>query len=115
MHPSVHAAANPDKPAIIMGGSGETITYAQLDRRANQMAQLVRSKGNMIFTISNAGFYTGGGGPVYTASKHGVVGLVGLQPGLASGDIARHRTRLQPGIALPVAAFALEVLIHCGK
>ena len=45
MHPSVHAAANPDKPAIIMGGSGETITYAQLDRRANQMAQLVRSKG----------------------------------------------------------------------
>ncbi len=36
----------------------------------------------------------------------------GLQPGLASGDIARHRARLQPGIALPVTAFALEVLIH---
>ena len=45
MHPSVHAAANPDKPAIIMGTSGEVITYAQLDRRSNQMAQLVRSKG----------------------------------------------------------------------
>ena len=36
----------------------------------------------------------------------------GLQPRLASGDIARHRARFQPGIALPVAAFALEVLIH---
>lgn len=40
------------------------------------LPELVRSKGNMIFSISNSGFYTGGGGPVYTASKHGVVGLV---------------------------------------
>ncbi|GHA02629.1 acyl-CoA synthetase [Novosphingobium arvoryzae] len=45
MHPSVHAKANPDKPAIIMGASGETISYAELDRRSNQVAQLVRSKG----------------------------------------------------------------------
>ncbi len=40
------------------------------------LSELVRTKGNMIFTISNAGFYTGGGGPIYTASKHGAVGLV---------------------------------------
>lgn len=32
--------------------------------------------GSMIFTVSNAGFYPGGGGPLYTASKHAVVGLV---------------------------------------
>lgn len=37
---------------------------------------LVRSCGNVIFTVSNAGFYTAGGGPLYTAAKHGVVGLV---------------------------------------
>ncbi|WP_454834444.1 3-(cis-5,6-dihydroxycyclohexa-1,3-dien-1-yl)propanoate dehydrogenase [Pseudomonas lini] len=37
---------------------------------------LVKSRGNMIFTGSNAGFYTAGGGPLYTAAKHGVVGLV---------------------------------------
>lgn len=37
---------------------------------------LVRSRGNMIFTVSNAGFYTAGGGPLYTCAKHGVVGLV---------------------------------------
>lgn len=37
---------------------------------------LVRSKGSMIFTVSNAGFYTNGGGPLYTASKHAIVGLV---------------------------------------
>ena len=37
---------------------------------------LVRSKGSLIFTVSNAGFYPGGGGPLYTASKHAVVGLI---------------------------------------
>lgn len=37
---------------------------------------LVRSRGSIIFTVSNAGFYPAGGGPLYTASKHAVVGLV---------------------------------------
>jgi long-chain acyl-CoA synthetase len=45
MHPSVHARTNPDKPAVIMAASGETITYAELDRRSNQVAQLIRSRG----------------------------------------------------------------------
>src|SRR5215212_9924414 len=45
MHPSVHARATPDKPAIVMAGSGETITYAELDRRSNQVAQLLRRRG----------------------------------------------------------------------
>lgn len=37
---------------------------------------LVSSRGNVICTISNAGFYPNGGGPLYTATKHAVVGLV---------------------------------------
>lgn len=37
---------------------------------------LVRSGGSMIFTVSNAGFYPAGGGPLYTASKHALVGLI---------------------------------------
>ena len=45
MHPSVHAKAHPDKPAIVMAGSGETVTYAELDRRSNQVAQLLRARG----------------------------------------------------------------------
>ncbi len=40
------------------------------------MEGLVESRGSMIFTISNAGFYPDGGGPLYTASKHAAVGLV---------------------------------------
>ncbi len=40
------------------------------------LSALVASRGALIFTISNAGFYTEGGGPLYTASKHAAVGLV---------------------------------------
>ncbi|MBV1894208.1 MAG: 3-(cis-5,6-dihydroxycyclohexa-1,3-dien-1-yl)propanoate dehydrogenase [Ilumatobacteraceae bacterium] len=39
-------------------------------------AALRDSKGSIIFTVSNAGFYPGGGGPLYTSSKHAVMGLV---------------------------------------
>jgi 2,3-dihydroxy-2,3-dihydrophenylpropionate dehydrogenase len=38
--------------------------------------ELLASRGNIIFTLSNAAFYPGGGGPLYTASKHAGVGLV---------------------------------------
>ncbi len=37
---------------------------------------LVRSAGALIFTVSNAGFTPAGGGPLYTASKHALVGLI---------------------------------------
>jgi cis-2,3-dihydrobiphenyl-2,3-diol dehydrogenase len=37
---------------------------------------LVRSTGSLIFTVSNAGFDPSGGGPLYTASKHALVGLI---------------------------------------
>lgn len=63
--------------------------------------ELVRSGGVMIFTVSNAGFYVDGGGPLYTASKHAVVGLIkqlafecaphvrvnGVAPGAISTDL----------------------------
>ncbi len=45
MHPSIHAKNQPDRPAIIMAASGETISFAELDRRSNQVAQLLRSRG----------------------------------------------------------------------
>jgi NAD(P)-dependent dehydrogenase (short-subunit alcohol dehydrogenase family) len=38
--------------------------------------ELAKTCGSMIFTVSNAGFYPCGGGPLYTASKHAVVGLI---------------------------------------
>ncbi|MEM9255004.1 MAG: acyl-CoA synthetase [Pseudomonadota bacterium] len=44
-HPSVTALVAPDKPAIIMGGSGDSLSYALLDRLSNQGAQLFRALG----------------------------------------------------------------------
>jgi long-chain acyl-CoA synthetase len=44
-HPSHHAASHPDKPAWIMAGSGETVTYGELEARSNQGAHWLRSLG----------------------------------------------------------------------
>jgi acyl-CoA synthetase (AMP-forming)/AMP-acid ligase II len=45
MYPAVHAAETPDKPALIMGRSGEVITYRQLDEASNRMAHYFRDLG----------------------------------------------------------------------
>jgi len=47
-HPSVHARTNPDKPAVIMGSSGEVVTYGDLDASSNRFAQLLRARGLQI-------------------------------------------------------------------
>ena len=45
MHPYIHAQNTPDKIAYIMAGSGETVTFKQLNDRSNQIAQLFRQRG----------------------------------------------------------------------
>jgi len=45
MHPAVVVEKTPNKPAIIMAATGETLTYRQLEDRSNQGAQLFRSLG----------------------------------------------------------------------
>ena len=45
MHPITHAAARPDHPAIVMAGSGETVSYGALDAAANRFARLLRAQG----------------------------------------------------------------------
>jgi long-chain acyl-CoA synthetase len=40
-----HAEHHPDKPAIVMAGSGEVVTYARYERVANQVAHLLRRTG----------------------------------------------------------------------
>ncbi len=62
MHPVLHAADTPDKPAIIMASTGETISYRELEDRSNQGAQLFRELGLVagdavaIFMENNARF-----------------------------------------------------------
>jgi len=45
MHPSVHAQNQGDRPAVIMAGSGQAISYVELDRRTNRIARYLRSQG----------------------------------------------------------------------
>jgi acyl-CoA synthetase (AMP-forming)/AMP-acid ligase II len=45
MHPGNHAAATPDKPAVIMASTGEVVTYAQLHDEAVRLSNLLRSAG----------------------------------------------------------------------
>jgi long-chain acyl-CoA synthetase len=45
MYPQVHAEKTPEKPAYIMGRSGEVVTYRQLNDRSNQCAQMFRALG----------------------------------------------------------------------
>ncbi|MGM4964495.1 acyl-CoA synthetase [Tardiphaga sp. 1201_B9_N1_1] len=44
-HPSIHAKTSPDKIAYRMAGSGQALTYRELDERSNRGAQLFRSLG----------------------------------------------------------------------
>ena len=81
------------------------------------LSWLVRSSGSIIFTVSNAGFGPAGGGPLYTASKHAVVGLIHelayeLAPrvrvnGVAPGPIA---TDLRGPAALGMAERSISSL-----
>lgn len=45
MHPCHFAKSHPDKPAYIMAGSGEVVTFKQLNHRSNQIAHAFRAAG----------------------------------------------------------------------
>jgi long-chain acyl-CoA synthetase len=58
MYPGAHAATTPDKPAVIMGETGQTTTYAELDAGANRLSQLLyagglRSGDHIAFCLEN--------------------------------------------------------------
>ena len=69
-----------DIPADVMAEAFDEVfslnVKAYLLGAKASLAALRKSAGSMIFSLSNAAFYAGGGGPLYTASKHAVVGLV---------------------------------------
>ncbi len=45
MYPGEWARTRPDHPAVVMAGSGETITYRELDERSNRLTQLWYGRG----------------------------------------------------------------------
>jgi fatty-acyl-CoA synthase len=45
MTPGFHAAHTPDAPAIVMGSSGETASFSQLEDRSTRFARALRTRG----------------------------------------------------------------------
>ncbi|MBE7418765.1 MAG: AMP-binding protein [Ideonella sp.] len=45
MYVGHHWAQHPDRPAFVMAGSGETVSYAELEQRSNRLAHLLRHEG----------------------------------------------------------------------
>ena len=45
MYPGTFARTTPDHPAVIMGSSGEVVTYRELDERSNAFAHYLRDAG----------------------------------------------------------------------
>jgi long-chain acyl-CoA synthetase len=45
VYPGAIAAATPDRPAVIMAGSGRVITFRELDEESNRLAHLLRAEG----------------------------------------------------------------------
>lgn len=45
MYPGKYANQHPERPAFIMAGSGETVTYQAFESRANQLAHYLRDAG----------------------------------------------------------------------
>jgi long-chain acyl-CoA synthetase len=44
-YPGVFARSRPEHPAVVMATSGRAVTYAELDRRSNRLAHLLRRRG----------------------------------------------------------------------
>ncbi len=45
MYPGTYAAQTPDRIAAVMAGTGETVSYAELERRSVQLARVLRQAG----------------------------------------------------------------------
>ena len=45
MFPGSFAATAPDRPAVVMAGTGEVVTYGQLDAEANRLSRVLRAAG----------------------------------------------------------------------
>ena len=45
MYPGHHATQHPDRPAFVMASSGQAVTYAEFEARANRLAHVLRAQG----------------------------------------------------------------------
>ncbi|MEU8356454.1 AMP-binding protein [Nonomuraea sp. NPDC048882] len=122
MYPGAIAAVTPDKPAVIMAGSGRVVTYRELDEESNRLAHLFRSAGlrpgdHIAFMLANhplflvvawaahrAGlYYTPVSSRLQTDELAYIVGNCGARVFISSADLAGVATSITaatPGVEL---------------
>jgi long-chain acyl-CoA synthetase len=89
VHPGAVAAATPDKVAYVMAGTNETVTYAELDRRSNQLAHLFRRRGLgrgdvvAVFMENNARYFE----VTWAAQRSGLY-YTAISSRLTTGEVA---------------------------
>lgn len=78
------------------------------------LPHLVRTRGSMIFTLSNSSLYPDGGGVMYVASKHAALGILRqlaheLAPAVRVNGVAAGATRTPirtaPALSIPIADY----------
>ncbi len=89
MHPIQHTQMRPDHPAVIMAGSGETITYRQMDEAANRIAHLLRRRGlaagdAIAVLMENSPRYY----EIYWAAQRAGIILVPISTHLTASEVA---------------------------
>ncbi len=107
MHPISHAQTKPDHPAIIMSGSGETVTYGEMDHTANRFAHLLRERGlkagdSFAILMDNNALYLQ---LVWGSQRAGTL-LVPISTRLAAPEIAYIMQDADARILLTTPAFA---------
>ncbi len=89
MHPRIFAEKTPDKPAVIMEDTGEVISFAQLEARANRGAHAFRALGVKngdavaLFCENRAEYFD----IIWAAQRSGII-LVVLSSRLKANEVA---------------------------
>jgi acyl-CoA synthetase (AMP-forming)/AMP-acid ligase II len=119
--PGTFARERPDHPAIVMAGSGETLTYRELDERSNQLAQLWHERGlrrgdhvaillpnhlrylEVVWAALRSGlYYTPVNWHLTAPEVAYIVGDCGARSVVTSADLADRVTDIAPETALVV-------------
>lgn len=108
MYPGTHAANDPDRAAVVMAGSGATLTYAQLEERsvrlANTLAAAGLGRGDTVALLTDNSIHTY---EVYWAAMRSGLYLTAVNHHLSASEVTY--------IVGDSGATALIVSTACGE
>src|SRR6201994_2955152 len=119
MYPGKHAYLRPLQPAFVMAGTGEIVTYRELEARSNRLAHLFRNRGMKrldhysIFMENNNRYLEACG-----AGERSGLYFTCVNSYLTAGELAYILTNSESRILIPSVAkleIAREAVKECPK